>query len=157
MLTAKPNSPRQNQNAHGETIKLTAKAKTRGKSKNSRQNKKLTAKQKTHDKTKKLTAKPKTHGKTKKLTAKQKSSRQNQIVHGKTKKLAAKPNSSRQKKKAHGKTRKGRSWTLTVLAMVVEEKQDMVALFSILRCFALFKLRNGGCLRSEVLCETWSR
>ena len=54
------NSPRQNQNAHGETIKLTAKPKTHGKTKNSRPN------QKAHGKTKKLTANQQAHGKTKK-------------------------------------------------------------------------------------------
>ena len=138
-FTAKQNSSRQNQKGHGKTKRLTAKSNTW------RQN------QKARGKTKKLAAKPnssrqniKAPGKTKWLTAKPKSSRQNQKAHGKT-------------KKAHGETRKGRSWTLTVLAMVVEKKQDMVALFSRLRCFVLFKLRSGGCVRSEVLRETWSR
>ena len=166
LFTAKPNSSRQNQKrsrqnkiAHGKTKKLAAKLK------------KFTANQKAHGKTKKLTAKPnssrqnqKARGKTKKLAAKPNSSRQNKKARGKTKWLTAKPKSSRQNQKAHGKTkkahrktRKGRSWTLTVLAMVVEKKQDMVALFSRLPCFVLFKLWSGGCLRGEVLCETWSR
>ena len=179
LFTAKPNSSRQNQKrsrqnkiAHGKTKKLAAKLK------------KFTANQKAHGKTKKLTAKPnssrqnqKARGKTKKLAAKPNSSRQNKKARGKTKWLTAKPKgrgktkwltakpkSSRQNqkargktKKAHRKTRKGMSWTLTVLAMVVEKKQDMVALFSRLPCFVLFKLWSGGCLRGEVLCETWSR
>ena len=64
---AKQKCSRQNQNAHGETKKLTAKPKT------SRQN------QKPHGKTKNSRQKQKAHGKTKKLTA-------NQKAHGKTEK-----------------------------------------------------------------------
>ena len=95
MFTAKPKCSRQNQNVHGKTKmftaklkssrqkqKLTANAKTHGKSKSSRQKQKLTAKpknsrqkQKGHGKTKNLTAKSKTHGKSKKLTAKPKPER----------------------------------------------------------------------------------
>ena len=94
------------------------------------------------------------------FTAKPNSSRQNQKARGKTKRLTAKEKKLTAKPIAHGKTRKGRSWTLTVLAMVVEKKQDMVALFSnlvVVDYDVLFKLRSGGCLRSELLHEMWSR
>ena len=99
MFTAKLKSSRQKQ-------KLTANAKTHGKSKNSRQKQKLTAK-------------AKTHGKTKKLAAKAKRSRQKQKPHGKSKKLTAKPKPERCFIRG--------SWALVVHAKAFGVKSNMAA------------------------------
>ena len=115
-----------------------------------------------HHNYKLFTAKPNSsrQNKKSKLAAKPKKFTANQIAHGKTKKLTAKQKMLTVKPIAHGKTRKGSSWTLIVLAMVVGKKQDTVAFFSnyvVVDYIVLFKLRSGGCIRSELLCEMWSR